>query len=60
MQLNRAVHDKERTPAVRIGEQIIKEFPNSKMADEVRGLLDVLRARAAGEQAARTREVAAK
>ena len=53
MQFKLAVSDKEWTQAVRIGEQIIREFPNTKMADEVRSRLDLLRERAAGEQAAR-------
>jgi hypothetical protein len=55
VQFKMAVHDKEATEAVRIAEQIIREFPNTKMADEVRGMLDVLRERAANEQAARAR-----
>jgi hypothetical protein len=53
VQFKLAVSDKEWTQAVRIGEQIIREFPNTKMADEVRSMLDLLRERAAGEQAAR-------
>ncbi|MCC7191863.1 MAG: hypothetical protein IT444_03680 [Phycisphaeraceae bacterium] len=56
VQFKLAVHDKEWIQAVRVGEQIIREFPNTKMADEVRGLIDLLRERAAGEQAARPRE----
>ena len=52
VQFKLAVHDKEWVAAVNVGEQIIREFPNSKMADEVRGMLDVLRQRAAGQQAA--------
>ncbi len=54
VQFKLAVSDKEWTRAVRVGEQIIREFPNSKMANEVRSMLDLLRERAAGEQAART------
>lgn len=54
VQFKLAVSDKEWTRAVRVGEQIIREFPNSKMANEVRGMLDLLRERAAGEQAARS------
>ncbi len=54
VQFKLAIHDKEWVAAVKSGEQIIKEFPNSRMADEVRGMLDLLRERAAGEQAART------
>ena len=53
VQFKLAIHDKEWTQAVRVGEQIIREFPNSRMADEVRSMLDLLRERAAGEQAAR-------
>jgi hypothetical protein len=56
VQFKLAVHDKEWMQAVRVGEQIIREFPNSKMSDEVRRMLDLLRERAAGEQAARPRE----
>ncbi len=52
VQFKLAVHDKEWLSAVRIGEQIIREFPNTRMADEVRGMLDLLRERAAGQQAA--------
>ncbi len=52
VQFKLAVHDKEWTAAARVGEQIIREFPNSKMAEEVRGMLDVLRQRAAEQVAA--------
>lgn len=52
VQFKLAVHDKDWTQSVRVGEQIIREFPNSKMAVEVRGMLDVLRQRAAGQMAA--------
>lgn len=55
VQFKIAVHDKEWLRAVRIGEQIISEFPNTRMADEVRSRLDVLRERAAGQQAAGSR-----
>lgn len=58
VQFKMAVHDKEWTSAVRIGEQIIRDFPNTKMSEEVRKMIDVLRERAAGEQAARPRELA--
>jgi hypothetical protein len=57
VQFKLAVQDKEWTQAVRVGEQIIREFPNTKMADEVRSRLDLLRERAAGEQAARAQDV---
>lgn len=52
VQFKMAVQDKEWNQAVRVGEQIIRDFPNSRMADEVRGMLDLLRQRAAGQQAA--------
>lgn len=52
VQFKLAVHDKEWMSSVRIGENIIREFPNTRMADEVRGMLDLLRERAAGQQAA--------
>jgi hypothetical protein len=52
VQFKLSVHDKEWMQAVRVGEQIIREFPNTKMADEVRTKMDLLRARAAGQRAA--------
>lgn len=52
VQFKMAVHDQEWTRAVVVGEQIIREFPNTRMADEVRGLLDQVRTRAAGQRAA--------
>lgn len=54
VQFKIAVHDKEWLRAVRVGEQIIQDFPNTKMSNEVRGMLDLLRERAAGQQAAQT------
>ena len=56
VQFKIAVHDREWIRAVRVGEQIIREFPNTKMSEEVRSRLDLLRERAAGEQAAREHE----
>lgn len=56
VQFKIAVHDKEWVRAVSAGEQIIREFPNSRMADEVRGMLDLLRERAAGQRAATPRD----
>lgn len=53
VQFKLAVHDREWTRAVQVGEQILQEFPQSRMAEEVRGMLDIMRERAAGEQAAR-------
>ncbi len=55
VQFKLAVHDKEWVIAVRVGEQIIREFPNTKMADEARNLIDELRRRASDEQSARPR-----
>ena len=54
VQFKLAIQDKDWVQAVRVGEQIIREFPNSKMADEVRDMLDLLRERAAGQQAAQS------
>ncbi len=54
VQFKIAVHDREWTRAVNVGEQIIREFPNTRMADEVRGMLDLLRQRAADQRAAQT------
>lgn len=41
-----AVQDRRWTDAAQCGEQIIAEFPNSKMAEEIRGMIDVIRERA--------------
>jgi outer membrane protein assembly factor BamD (BamD/ComL family) len=48
-----AVQDKDWVSAVQVGEQIVREFPNSKMSEEVRSRLDTLRQNAAQQQAAR-------
>lgn len=51
MQFQLAVHDKEWTRAVMTAEQIIEQFPNTRMADELRGgTLDQLRANAGGKE----------
>ncbi|GIW74844.1 MAG: hypothetical protein KatS3mg103_1366 [Phycisphaerales bacterium] len=42
-----AVRDKRWVEAAALGERIIAEFPNSRMAAEVRELLDGIRERAA-------------
>lgn len=42
-----AVRDHQWNDAARLGEQIITEFPNSRMAEEVRSLIDGIRQRAA-------------
>lgn len=52
VQFKLAIQDKEWTQAVAVGEQIIREFPNTKMSDEVRTTIDILRERAAGQRAA--------
>jgi len=52
MQFKFAVQDKEWLRSVRIGEQIIREFPNTRMAQEVRDRLDKLRELASQQQAA--------
>ncbi|MEM6853873.1 MAG: hypothetical protein AAF593_05640 [Planctomycetota bacterium] len=52
VQFKLAVHDHEWTAAVQAGEQIIKQFPNTRMADEVRSMIDKLRANAASQQTA--------
>ena len=49
-----AVSDRDWVDALQAGEQVLREFPNSKMADEVRDMMDVLRERAAGQRAAET------
>ena len=59
VQFKIAVHDKEWLRSVTVGEQIIREFPNTRMADEVRSMLDLLRERAAGQRAAQPRDSAA-
>lgn len=46
VQFKLAVNDRRWAEAARIGQAIIEEFPNSKMALEVRPMLDVLRTRA--------------
>jgi len=51
LQFKLAVHDGDWAGASRIGEQIMEEFPNSKMAGEVRALIKVLRERAAAQRA---------
>lgn len=40
------IEDKEWAEAVRVGERLMKEFPNTRMAEEVRDMIDVLRTRA--------------
>jgi tetratricopeptide (TPR) repeat protein len=45
-QFKLAVHDHRWARAVEIGQRIIEEFPNSRMAQEVRGVMESIRARA--------------
>lgn len=45
-QFKLAVHDRRWQRAADIGERIIEQFPNSRMAQEVRGMLDSIRAKA--------------
>jgi len=52
VQFKLALSDKEYAQAIRVGQQIMKEFPNSRMAEEVRGHLDRLRELVAKEKAA--------
>ncbi len=42
VQFSIAVTEKQWTGALNIGQQIIKDFPNSRMSEEIRGKLDVL------------------
>ncbi len=52
LQFKLAVNDHRWQEAVTIGETIIVEFPNTKMAGEVRSMIDLLRRRADGEPVA--------
>ena len=45
-QFKLAVQDRRWTDAVRVGEQILGEFPNTRMAGEVRDVIDGIRQRA--------------
>ena len=45
-QFKMAVNDHRWAEAAQVGDQIIAEYPNTKMADEVRSMIDVLRVRA--------------
>ena len=51
VQFKMAVHDGEWAAAVKIGEQLVVEFPNTRMAAEVRGLMDELKKRVGEMQA---------
>jgi len=43
VQFSIAITEKQWTGALDIGQQIIKDFPNSRMSEEIRGKLDVLK-----------------
>jgi hypothetical protein len=45
-QFSTAVQDHRWIEAIRLGEQVIREFPNSRIAQEVRDNMDSLRQRA--------------
>ncbi|QDU34210.1 hypothetical protein KS4_22750 [Poriferisphaera corsica] len=45
VQFKMAVHDGEWRAAVKVGGQLVEEFPNTRMAAEVRGLMDELKKR---------------
>ncbi len=47
VQFKLAVHDHDWAAALRIGSEIVQSFPNSKMAEEVRRMNELLEARAA-------------
>jgi hypothetical protein len=51
-QFAQAVHDQRWRDAIQLGDGIQREFPNSRMAQEVREKMDDLRRRAAGLEAA--------
>jgi hypothetical protein len=46
-QFKRAVNERRWAEAVQLGSTIMTEYPNTKMADEVRSMIEVLRVRAA-------------
>jgi hypothetical protein len=46
VQFKIAVNDHRWADAARVGDAIMAEFPNTKMAEEVRSMIDVLRTRA--------------
>ncbi len=52
VQFKLAVQDRDWIMAAHVGEHVIREFPNSRMADEIRGMIDPLRERAAKQSAA--------
>lgn len=57
VQFKMAIQDSDWVRAAQVGDQIIQQFPNSRMADEVRGMLDVLREKSQAQLAAAARSV---
>jgi hypothetical protein len=49
VQFKLAVQDKDWSRAAAVGERIIKDFPNTRMAEEIRGLIDSVRERATNQ-----------
>lgn len=52
VQFKLAVQDRHWEKASQVGERIIRDFPNTRMASEVRSLLDTIRVRAGDQRAA--------
>lgn len=53
VQFSLAVSDRQFHKAVAVGERLVREFPNSRYAQEINGMLPVLRERAAQEASQR-------
>lgn len=51
VQFSTAVQDHNWPEAIRVGETIIRDFPNAKISQEVRDKMDALRGRASSDQA---------
>ncbi len=47
-QFKLALHDRAWDRAESVGQQILEEFPNTRMANEIRGMIDTIRQRARG------------
>jgi hypothetical protein len=52
VQFTEAAQDHRWAEAIRLGESIISDFPNTRMAQEVRDMMDMLRQRASGGEGA--------
>lgn len=50
VQFKLSVQDKDWNAALKAGEQLIQEFPNTRMADEARNMLDLIRQRTGNGQ----------